>query len=381
MIPPVAQSILDSNPQLASLHRHLTTNLLNPDASTSAIGEAHDSASAALRSHLLRTAKEELLRSSLKDVATASRGREDNDVLEVTPGLSELVATTSMLLDEAQSTNLSQEDYELLGPDIDAFYDNLQEIAVTVSQNLQRQHHLLCKIASAATSPPQDSSSERHAANSKRSLHKTANTRTTTAPASSSSPFSLPALLRPLLPVSPNSALVSSLETLSNTALQHNGVHRTLLTTTLTHLERTTLGLYARYTKARSTHLSAVATALAKRIEVVYLQSRNRVYCVDIQRALKNYQEHLDAVEGGLEEREGMLRDVIEEFDDVGLGGATLDGGQRQRGMMREVGRRYGEILREIEVVKEEMVKLDHGGGGGGGKQSRRGGRRREGES
>jgi hypothetical protein len=350
MIPPIAQFILDSNPQFASLHRHLTTNLLTPDGSTRASSEAHGLVSTALRPHLLRTAKEGILRSGLRDVA-----RENNQVLELTPRLRELIATTSMILDEAPNTKLSQGDHDLLRPDIDAFYENVREIAVKLSKDLQRRHDLLCNVASASTTPSQDSSSRRHAANSKRALHKTIHTKPTT---SSSSPSSLPAVLRPLLTLSPNSALQSSLTNLSSTALQHSSIHRTLLTTTLTHLERTTLGLYARHTKARSAHLSAVATGLAKRIEAVYLQKRNRVYSVDVQRALKNYQHHLDTVEDGLEEREAMLRGVVEEFDEVGSSEDGIDGGKIQSGLMREVGKRYGEVLREIQIVKAEMEKL-----------------------
>jgi hypothetical protein len=101
-----------------------------------------------------------------------------------------------------------------------------------------------------------------------------------------------------------------------------------------------------------------VATGLAKRIEAVYLQNRNRVYSVDVQRALKNYQHHLDTVEDGLEEREAMLRGVVEEFDEVGSSEDGIDGGKIQSGLMREVGKRYGEVLREIEIVKAEMKKL-----------------------
>ncbi len=360
MIPPVAPSTLDSNLQFAALHRNLTTSSLNPDGSTRATSEAHVPISGALHANLLRAAKKELLRSSLRNIIAASEGGGGDDVLNQLPELRELAGTISILLDEAPSMNLNEEEYDLLGPDVDAFQDHLQKIAGAVSKDLQRQHDLLCKVASPSPSPAQDVTLATHQANSKRTLHKTAST------ISSQSPNSLPSLLQPLLPETPNPALQAPRTALSNTALQHSSVHRTLLTTTLTHLERTTHGLHARHTKARSAHLGAVAAALAKRIEVLYLQSRNRVYNVDVQGALGNYQRHLAAVGRGLEERQGMLGEVVREFDDVGMDGGGLDSGHGQRGLMREVGRRYGEILREIEVVKEEMAKLERSGGGSG---------------
>ena len=354
MIPPVDRSILESNPQYASLHRHLTTNLLNPDASTRAISEAPVSISGALRSRLLQALKDALLRSSLRNIAARGEGIEEKDVPKPSPGLSELLGTISMLLDEALTTRLGEEDYELLAPDIDAFHDNVEQVAGAVSKDLQRQCELLCKIASIPNHPQRDLVSTTKAANSKRPYQNSAYT-------PSQSPDSLPALLRPLLPVIADPILQSSLVTLTDTALQHASVHRTLLSTTLTHLERTIHGLYARHTKARSAHLSAVATALAKRIEVVYLQSRNRVYRTDVQRALENYHQHLQAVKRAMDEREGTLRAVLEEFDDVSFGRDSSDGGQGRKGTMSEVGRRYGEVLRQIAVVKEDIEKLQSG--------------------
>ena len=71
-----------------------------------------------------------------------------------------------------------------------------------------------------------------------------------------------------------------------------------------------------------------------------------------------------------MEEREAVLRGVVEEFDEVGFGGDGggngADGGTSQRGgLMREVGRRYGEVLGEIEMVKAEMGRLQVAGGVG----------------
>jgi hypothetical protein len=364
MIPPVAQCILESNPQFASLHRHLTTNLLHPDGSTRASSKAHASVSAALRPHLLRTAKEEILRASLRDVA-----EEDKQVVQLTPSLREVIATASMILDEAPRAKLSAEDHNVLETDIDTFHNRIGDIAVAVSKHLQQQHYLLCKIAAAPTAPAQESTLTSPTAYTKRVTRNTLHTRPTIT--HSSSPSSLPALLDPLLTASSNPALLhSSLRHLSTTALHHSSVHRTLLTTAITHLERITLGLHARHTKAHSAHLSAVASGLAKRIEALFLQSRNRLYSGEVQRALGNYQRHLDTVEDSLKEREAVLSGVCEEFDEAGLdraeGGDATDGGNGQRrGLMRGLGKRYGEVLGEIEIVKADMERLQKGVGAG----------------
>lgn len=363
MIPPVSPSMLEANTQFASLHRHLTTHRLNPDASTRGGSEAESPVSGALRRFLLQTAREGLLRSSLRNIAARSQERAEraeNEVGKLSLELRDAVDTISMLLDEAPSTRLSEEDYKLLAPDMDAFCDHSEEVAGVVSNDLQRQHDLLCKIVSAPTSAAREPSPAKSAANSKRPLHRVANTTTSTTTTSSSSPSSaspesLSTLLQPLLPSIPNPALQSALSSLSKTTLQHATVHRSLLSTSLTQLERTTHGLHARHTKARSAHLSAVATALAKRIQMVYLQRRNMVYKPEVQVALRNYQRHLEEVMVGLEGREEELRAVLKEYDDVGQ---DVDDGQGPRGVMREVGRRYGEVLREIELVEKDIARL-----------------------
>ena len=365
MIPPIANSILVSNPQFASLHRHLTTNLLDPDTSTRALSEAHTSTSQALRSHLLQAAKEELLKSSIRNIATKSVEKEDGEVLYLAPKQREIVGTISMILDEAPTLDLNEDDYELLRPDIDAFHDNVKEIAIPISRDLRHQYDILCKIASPASLPVEPASTKQMA-NSKRTLNKTVKSTTV----SSSTP-SLPALLYPLLPQIPVPTLHSSLASLYNTTLQHSATHLTLLRTVLTHLELTMHGLHARNTKARSAHLSTVASALSKKIEMVYLRCRNSLYNKDVQTALGNYQRHLEKMEREVGEREWCLRGVVDEFESVGSGLDLENGGEGEdkgkgkgkKGVMREVGRRYGEVLREIERVREEVERLEGGDG------------------
>jgi hypothetical protein len=354
MIPSIDPSVIELNPQFASLHKHVATNLLNPDASTRATIEPHALVSDALHLHLLRAAKEELLRSSLRNVATESKRKADSDALEWPPEFRELVGTISMVLDEAPNTTLDAEDYDLLAPEIDAFHNNIGIVAGALSKDLQKQHDVLCKIAGAAAASAAAAPLQ---ATTKRSTH----SRTT--PSSSSSSGSLQTLLQPILPTIPDNLLQASVQNLANTTRQHAHIHRTLLTTTFTHLERTTYGLHARHAKARSAHLRAVATALEGRIKVQYLQCRNKLYRTDVQSALGNYQRHLKDVETGLEERKAVLRGLVDEYDAVepSDGGGVVNAGQGQNGLMREVGRRYGEVLRDIELVKQEIEKLERG--------------------
>lgn len=354
MIPSIDPSVMELNPQFASLHKHVTTNLLNPDASIRATIEPHALVSDALHLHLLRAAKEELLRSSLGNVATESKRKADSDALEWPPEFRELVGTISMVLDEAPNTTLDAEDYDLLAPEIDAFHNNIGIVAGALSKDLQKQHDVLCKIAGAAAASAAAAPLQ---VTTKRSTH----SRTT--PSSSSSSGSLQTLLQPILPTIPDTLLQASVQNLANTTRQHAHIHRTLLTTTFTHLERTTYGLHARHAKARSAHLRAVATALEGRIKVQYLQCRNKLYRTDVQSALGNYQRHLKDVETGLEERKAVLRGLVDEYDAVEPwdGGGVVNAGQGQNGLMREVGRRYGEVLREIELVKQEIEKLKRG--------------------
>lgn len=96
---------------------------------------------------------------------------------------------------------------------------------------------------------------------------------------------------------------------------------------------------------------------------MVYLRRRNSLYNRDVQTALGNYQRHLEKVEREVEERERCLKGVLDEFESVGLGLDLENGregeGKGKKGVMREVGRTYGEMLREIERVREEVERLD----------------------
>lgn len=126
---------------------------------------------------------------------------------------------------------------------------------------------------------------------------------------------------------------------------------------------------------------------MAKRIQVVYLQSRNRVYSADAQSALANYRRHLAQAMVELQDRRDVLMAVLGEYDhvrcDAGRGesgsGSGGEDAARQRGVMGQVGTRYGEVLREIELVKKEIGKLESGGDGVG-KTGREDGMRRHGE-
>jgi hypothetical protein len=345
MIPPISPSILESNPQFASLYKHLTANLLNPDASTRAICEAQAPVSEARRPHLIRAAKEELLRCRLRNLFAASEDREDKDVLAVPPELRELILTISMLLDEESNTSLDQDDYDLLRPEIDTFHDEVEIIAAAVSKDLQRQHEILCKIASA--SQLQTLPSWKTAANSKRKMKCSDYL---------SSP-SLPSLLSPLLPAVPSREMQSSFASLAATTSAHTNLHRHLLSTTITHSERVIHGLQTRHLKARSAHLSVAAMGLAKRIQVLYLTGRRDIYRPDVQHAIEIYARYLEGLKQQLEDTERICQEELVFYENVGL----EEGGKGQRWIMKEVGRRYGELLQAVEDVKGEIQKLEGG--------------------
>lgn len=348
MIPPISPSTLEANPQFASLHERLITSILNPDASTRASEGAQATVSDALHPHLIRSAKEEILRSTLGIVAAASQEwgekekEKEKDEHELTRELREQIGTIFMLLNDESSMSLSRDDHRLLQPDIDAFHKDIYIFASAVSRVLQTQHSTFCKIASA--SQPQLPLPIKPAANSKRKLKYTEN----------DTP-SLSHLLAPLLHPFPHPSLQLSLSSLTATTIAHTAIHRCLLSTSITHSERLIHGLQTRRLKARSAHLSAVAVCLARRVQVLYLTARRKLYAPNVQAALGRYGRYLEGMRSEMEQQEGLCREEVETFDEV-----RADGGQR--GIMREVGRRYGELLTGIEGVKEEIEKLKQRG-------------------
>ncbi len=320
MIPPVSPSVLATNPQFATLHKHLTTHVLNSDASTRSISEQHEPTEKKIRKYHVQAAKQDILRRSLHDIVASSSEE------RLPPDLRELILIIADYISEARKNNLAPEAYDLLVPEIDAFSKNLDIIGPVLSQNLRQQTASILHLTETQKSSYRDSKP---------------------APAPS-----LPNALSNQLSALHNlrtQDLPLTTRNLSNTLATHLATHTAYLSSLIRHLELHTHGAISRHTYAQASYLSAVAAGLESKIQILALQTRHAVYTPDVQRALQHYSTHLHDFSARLREREELVRDELEMYE--------KEGGEA----LRECARRYGGVLREIEEVKGEIRRLEPG--------------------
>jgi diphthamide biosynthesis protein 3 len=315
MIPPIDLTLLEANPQFAFLYKHVTTQLLNPDASTRSISTSHDPVAKRLRQHHVQAAKYDILRRSLYSLT----------VDESLPSeLMELVLNIATYLSEAPTMNLSPEAHNLMVPEVEEFQDNLDTVAPLLSKHIQVQRDSLLPLTGTSSSPTKPIKSTSPA-----SLASTLSTRLA----------SLHAFQTQTLPAT-NTALSNTLSTLLH-------AHTTHLGALIRHLELHTHGTQSRHTHTCATYLSAVAAGLEAKVQILALQARHAIYTPTVQRALVSYSSHLRDFQEKLREREEMVKSELDLYEDGGGDG------------LRECAKRYGAVAKEIEVVKGEIARLE----------------------
>jgi diphthamide biosynthesis protein 3 len=315
MIPPIAPTLLEANPQFAFLYKHVTTQLLNPDASTRSISLSHDPVAKRLRQHHVQAAKYDILRRSLYSF-TADES--------LSSELVELALNIATYLSEAPTMNLGPEAHDFMVPEVEEFQDNLDTIAPLLSKHIQEQRDSLLPLTVTSSSPTKPVKST-----SSPSLASTLSTRLT----------SLHALQTQTLPTT-NTALSNTLSTLLHAHTAH-------LAALIRHLELHTHGTQSRHTHARAAYLSTVAAGLEAKVQTLALQARHAVYTPTVQHALVSYSSHLRDFRERLREREEMVKRELDLYEDVGGDG------------LKECARRYGTVVKEIEVVKGEIARLE----------------------
>jgi len=359
MIPPVAPSILSSNPEFAKIHTHLTTNVLGPDASTKANSARHGKTEQQVKSREVYEAEADILRRnlsyiSLKSTSVTDQGSEETPLPHE---LLDLVLVIATYLSESRLLNLSSEAHKFMTPEVGLFKSRLPDAIAPA---------LSCRVI-------QERDSLRHLAG--------LTNQTSTGSQAISSKASSAQCLPLYATLSSRRANLSENQTRTYPAAQTNLVNTLadLLTKASTHhsqlinaLESTSYGPVSRHTATRSSHLATVAEGMAAKMQVLLLQARLGIYGgsdparrARVQSALKNYLAHLRSlVSGGgdLKRREAALQVALREYDTPDL--------ERLRG----VAKRYAALFGEIKIVKAEIARLQEEGRTRG-DERRRGGR------
>ncbi|EEY17916.1 conserved hypothetical protein [Verticillium alfalfae VaMs.102] len=339
MLPPIEQSILDNNPDFASLHHTLTTVILNPDGSTKndALRKERESVHNDLLAHRKTHAKHHLLTHALATATpppapapkgTIGKPRPAAQPSTLPPPLLDLLVLLPALLDpSAPPLSPAEADTLLAHPPLSDLPTLLPALGPLVGTAL----HAAATSLVASPTPTR----------TRASFHR---------------------VVPKLAP-----AAVALRAEIRRAAVQ-TAADRLRLAEDVAALladEARAVGLLVRALEgkhgvvARSLELRAAEVGLAaRRAEVearmVAKAVEDHVYTPETVSALANYGVHLRDARVRVEE---SIRRLEMELEAYGVG-AQRGQAQAQKGRMREMARVYRAMEREIDEVKKDLKRL-----------------------
>lgn len=170
------------------------------------------------------------------------------------------------------------------------------------------------------------------------------------------------------------------------TAAQVVAVRAAVMERTVVLLERAKHGALARATKAKAEHLATVAQGVEGKLryalstdglcplETLHVKNESRtndqhsvmkldisatIYTPETVASLGRYRQHLQDTQERLEERRALALEELKGYEDVDSEAPrTRSKAQLGSGPMKEIARRYGTLIDEIEEVKSEIQRL-----------------------
>ncbi|PYI02192.1 zf-CSL-domain-containing protein [Aspergillus sclerotiicarbonarius CBS 121057] len=342
MIPPCDPAILDNNPQFKRLYQHLTTTLLNPDGST----RAHDAQPARkavleeVKACRIRDAKKQIKQQALRRLAFDPDSSVPDDARDSLAIITFYLESSLNLLDLDDDPSDAADIQSLLAPDINQFYSTLPLLVAPLSTTLATTITDLRAIANTGNETPV-ADLPRTRARSRQVMRSIAQT-----PLSSQLADRLRALRQTQLTELPAARM-----RMAATAAEVLATRAAMLERTVMLLERAKHGAVARATKAKAEHLAMVALGIEGKLGVTKLDILATIHTPEVVRALGRYYQHLRDTRERLEERRVLALEELKGYEDVGGGGADS-------GAMKEIARRYGGLIREVEDVRMEIERL-----------------------
>ncbi|OGM41105.1 hypothetical protein ABOM_010186 [Aspergillus bombycis] len=319
MLPPCDPAILENNPQFKRLYRNLTTNLLHPDAST--------------RANHAQPARKAVLEYRCT------------------------IAIISLYLDSSSNQlDLDGDDVDgadalsLLAPDIDKFYSNLPALIRPFSNAISSSLSALRLIANAGdASNPLSAELSRPRTRARQSMMR----------APSLSP-QLEDRLRKLRQKQ-LSELPAARTRMAATAGEVLATRAAVLERTVVLLERAKHGALARATKAKAEHLATVARGMEGKLRMTKLDICATIHTPETLAALSRYRQHLQDTRERLVERKVSALEELKayEVDDSGVNDRAVTRGRLATGPIGEITRQYGDLIREIEDVRNTPKMAD----------------------
>ncbi|KAM0335613.1 hypothetical protein ACHAQA_000661 [Verticillium albo-atrum] len=337
MLPPVDQSVLQNNPDFASLYHTLTTAILNPDGSTKndTLRKERESVHNDLRSYRETHAKQHLLTHALATAtpppAPAPKGTigqprpAAQPAILPDPLLDLLVLLPPLLDDSAPPLSPADTDALLAHPPFSDLRALLPELAPLVRTSLHTAATSLVRVTNPNTNPS--------------FLHR-----------------GIPKL----------APAAAALRAQASDGAHILAAHRLRLAEDVAALladEARAVGLLVRALEgkhgvvARSLELRAADVSLAARRAEVEAKTVGRavegvVYSPEAVKALTSYGAHLRDAKRRVEE---SIRGLEMELEGYGVG---AQGSEGQEGRMREMARVYRGMEREVDEVKKDLSRL-----------------------
>ncbi|KAM0282852.1 hypothetical protein ACHAQH_002856 [Verticillium albo-atrum] len=337
MLPPVEQSVLQNNPDFASLYHTLTTAILNPDGSTKndTLRKERETVHDDLRTHRKTHAKHQLLIHALATATPPPAPTPKGTIGQPrpaakpsslpTPLLDLLVLLPAILDSSAPPLSQSDADTLLAHPPFSSLPSLLPELASIIATSLHAAATSLVRVASPNTNPS--------------FLH------------------------RGVPKLAPGAVALRDEVRRANEQAVADRLRLTEDVASLLAEEAQVVGLLVRALEgkhgvvARSLELRAVEVSLAaRRAEVesrmVGKAVEGDVYTPEAVSALTNYGVHLRDARMRVEE---SIRGLEMELEGYGVGAQS---GEGREGRMREMARVYRGMEKEIDEVKRDLKRL-----------------------
>lgn len=366
LLPPTVQSEVDlgasdiertSVPAFINLYRHLTTQVLSPDGSTTARNQQYESSGVPqqLNASHVELASNVILLRALKEICNT-----DPTAEALSANQRELCCIVSSYLTSIQTgmLQLNGDIEDLMADELDQFNAYLPQISTALSAHLIELENTIAKVAQHAT-PPTPPSSTTHAishiptSRNTSHAHKQNRTTTVTLPSSTHIQSSITQQTDNLTTTIPG--LLASLTSTLNAL---HATQTTLLTTQIQHLELHNHSTQTRHLTSHATFLATVSAGLALKTQIAALLREKETYAQQgVLEALDAKFADLRREENGLDERERRLRGLLAEFERAG----AVDGGGAAGGteVFERLGRGYGGVEREIEVLRGDVERLE----------------------
>ncbi|RFU25406.1 hypothetical protein B7463_g10940, partial [Scytalidium lignicola] len=335
MIPPVEDSILQSNPRFATLYSNLGTNILNPSGSTKnhPTQKERDATTEALRSARFQAAKAHLLKDALGSLdlstsnASTTTTKASSKTQQQDPLPEELVQLIVLLSVRLSTPNLPPSSLAIL--ESTEPYTSLSQYLPTISQFISQQLQAQARALARIASPTTNSSF----------IHRTV----------------------PKLPQNIRTQQESIAAQKTDLATRRNALvskatvvlslYYVATTTVVRSLEQVKHGVLARNAKTKAEFLATSARLEEYNAKNLELSARKIVYTEELNQALENYMENL---RDGRERLAQRKRVAERELWSYGVG---REEGDKEK-IMKEIARVYKELNKEIKEVSRDVERL-----------------------